>query len=266
MAGEASDQLLGVLGAASHPPVAGSIGVSKEVAGARETPVVLKHGDVPVRVLTVMELEEIGALRAAAKRRLLSFHVSKVFEVAEDIGFVRSVPTSVLWTSNSKSSRIRISRLVGENENDSSEEDEGPETVLHAVLQLGGSGAEASGGSSGAEGLLTQRVHDDPAGHGLPDGHPSVEPYGGGPVTPPELLPVTPPERLPVPFTPPRGSGHTPASVTPTLFEVTVGIYVHASSGASSPEVSVVPAAPAAATLGGCTLTEDMLSAGASTA
>ena len=83
MDGQASDQLLGVLSAASHRPVAGSTGVSKEVAGARETPVVLKHGDVPVRVLTVMELEEIGALRAAAKRRLLSFHVTKVFKVAE---------------------------------------------------------------------------------------------------------------------------------------------------------------------------------------
>ena len=258
MDGQASDQLLGVLGAASHRPVAGSTGVSKEVAGARETPVVLKHGDVPVRVLTVMELEEIGALRAAAKRRLLSFHVTKVLKVAEDIGFVRSVPTSVLWTSNSKNSRIRIARLLSENEDDSSEEDDGPETVLHTVLQLGGSDAEASRGSSGAESLLTQKVHDDPAGHSLQDGHPSVEPYSGGP--------VTPPERLPVPFTPPRGSGHTPASVTPTLSELTVGIYVHASSGASGTEVSVVPAAPATLTLGGCTLAEDMLSAGASSA
>ena len=61
MDGQASDQLLGDLGVASPRPVAGSTGVSKEVAGAKETPVVLKHGDAPALVLTAMELEEIGA-------------------------------------------------------------------------------------------------------------------------------------------------------------------------------------------------------------
>ena len=235
MDGQASGQLLGDVGPVSSCPVAGMTDLSQEVAGAKETPVVLKHGDAPARVLTAMELEEIGALRAAAKRRLLSFHVSKVFKVAEDIGFVRSVPTSVLWTSNSKNSRIRIARMPSENEIDSSSGDDGPATVLHTVLQLGGSDAKASCGSSGAE---TDEIH------------------GGGP--------ITPSERLPVPFITPKRSGHTPAAVTPTPSQVTIGIYVHVASGARGPEVSVMPVAPAASTLVGCTPTGDMLSASAS--
>ena len=71
MDGQASDQLLGDVEPASSCPVAGITDLSQEVAGAKETPVVLKHGDAPALVLTAMELEEIGALRAAAKRRLL---------------------------------------------------------------------------------------------------------------------------------------------------------------------------------------------------
>ena len=62
MDGQASGQLLGDVEPVSSCPVAGMTDLSREVAGAKETPVVLKHGDAPALVLTAMELEEIGAL------------------------------------------------------------------------------------------------------------------------------------------------------------------------------------------------------------
>ena len=127
--------------------------------------------------------------------------------------------------------------MPSENEIDSSSGDDGPAMVLHTVLQLGSSDAKASCGFSGAE---TDEIH------------------GGGP--------ITPSERLQDPFIPPKRSGHTPAAVTPTLSQVTSGIYVHVASGARGPEVSGVPIALAASTLVGRTPTGCMLSAGASTA